>query len=428
VLDSGVFTAFGTQLGDYVAALSTLPAAGFAAGEGAIDTYHQVEQGEAIYTQETFTLTRHILITGGLRYTWEDKSLDSHYTNNDTTNLCATLLQIVTKSPTPVPYSEYGYFSKANFGIPCLINPAFKALGSTHQTLSEHALTGAAKIQYRFDSDNMAYAAYSRGNLVGGFNLAEVTQPYGAGGAPNTSLAPQTNTAFPAESVDAFEIGAKNALLHRHLTVDSALFYQTYYDHQLNAFTGTQFVEFTIPRAIAEGVETEIDWAAARGLVFNTGVTYADTYYPNSAINQAALEAPGSNLYLLPGKRLTYAPLWSVTAGGRYEHPIGGTLLLTATTDAKFTSSYSVGSDEDPLKNQKSYVLVDASLTLATVDKRYSVQLWATNLFNQTYKQTAFDGVIQTNSSPPAANPGLNNYYEFPGQPRFFGATIRVKY
>ena len=428
VLDSGVSTTFGTQLGTYVAALSTLPAAGFQAGEGAIDKFHQVEQGEAIYTQDTFHVTDKLLVTGGLRYTWEHKDLTTRYSNTDTTNLCANVLQAVAKSPTPLPYAAYVNFPKSALGTPCLINPAFAALGSTYQSMNEHALTGTAKVQYKFTPDIMTYASYSRGNLVGGFNLAEVTLPFGANGAPNTSLAPQTNTSFPAENVDAYEVGAKTAFFDRRVSLNAAVFYQKYNNHQLNAFTGTQFVEFTIPSAIAEGVELETAIAVATGVRINAGVTYADTYYPNNAANQAALQGPGSNLYLLPGKRLTYAPLWSAVVGADYEHALFGKLVGTASVDMKYSSDYNVGSDEDPIKNQPGFFLVGASVGIATADKRIALSVWSTNIFNQFYRQTAFDGVIQTLSSPPAANPGGNNYYYFPGQPRFFGATLRFKY
>ncbi len=74
-------------------AFDVCPAAGLSPGEGAIDKYHQVEQGEALYTQDTFHVTDKLLITGGLRYTWEHKDLTTNYSNTDTTNLCANVLQ-----------------------------------------------------------------------------------------------------------------------------------------------------------------------------------------------------------------------------------------------------------------------------------------------------------------------------------------------
>lgn len=428
VLDSGTETAYGSAFGPYLQAVAGLPATGYVPGEGAIDRYHQVEHSEAIYTQENFHLTDKLSLIGGLRYTWEHKDLTSNFTNTDTSNFCANTLQFVTGSPTPIPYSQYVNFSKASLGIPCLINPAFKALGSTYQSLDEGALTGTAKIQYTFDHDHMAYASYSRGNLVGGFNLAEVTLPYGVGGAPNTSLGPQVDTSFPAEFVDAYEIGTKTAWLDRRLTVNVALFYQRYYNHQLNAFTGTQFVEFTIPHATARGVELESAANLGGGFTVNGGVTYANTYYPDNPSNRASLQAPGSNLYLLPGQPLSYAPLWSVVFGGNYEHGILDNFVATASMDVKYTSKYNDGSDLDPNKLQPGYWLVDASIGIATADKRISLQFWATNLFNQFYKQAAFDGVVQTLSAPPAASPGLNNYYYFPAQPRFYGMTLRFKY
>jgi len=273
----------------------------------------------------------------------------------------------------------------------------------------------------------MVCASYSKGNLVGGFNLAEVTKPI-AGGAPNTSLAPASDTSFPAEWVDAWEAGAKTQWLDRRLSINAAIFYQAYRDHQLNAFTGTQFVEFTIPNAVTKGVELEGYWAATPDLTLNGGVTYAYSYYPDEANNRNILQAPGSNLFNLPGSRLSYAPLWSVVAGGSYRHQVTDGWDGFANVDAKYTSSYQVGSDEDPVKMQRGYSLVNASLGIASHDDRLSLSIWGSNLFNQFYKQTAFDGVLQTFSNPPALNPGENNYDYFPGAPRFYGATLRVKY
>lgn len=429
LLDTGNFVQNGTALGPYLNVLSNglLPAAGYPQGEGAIDNYHQREHSEAIYTQEEFKLTQQLSLIAGLRYTWEHKSLDSQFANNDTANLCALSLQGATGAAGPIPFSQYVNFDKATFGTSCLVNPAFNGLNN-HQSLDEGALTGTAKLQYKFSDEAMAYASYSRGNLVGGFNLAEVTLPFGPGGAPNTSLAPATDTSFPAENVDAYEIGTKTQWFDRRLSLDAAVFYQSYKNHQLNAFTGTQFVEFTIPEAQTVGAELEGLFAVTPDLTLNGGVTYAETTYPDDAKNKSVLQAPGSELFLLPGSRLSYAPLWSVTAGASYKHPITEAFDGFVNVDAKYSSSYQVGSDEDPNKMQDGFALVNASLGVSTHDKKYELSLWGTNLFNQFYKQTAFNGVLQTFSTPPAANPSMNNYYYYPGQPRFWGATLKVRF
>ena len=432
-LDTGNFLQNGPALGPYLAVLSAgaLPADGFPVGEGVTDTYHQREHSYAIYTQEEFKLTDALSVIGGLRYTWEHKDLESFHDNNDTANLCAMVLQGATGSPTPIPFSDYVLFPKSIFGTACLVNPAFKGINN-NQSLDEEALTGTVKLQYRFNDEAMTYASYSRGNLVGGFNLAETTLPFGPGGAPNTSLGPATDTSFPAENVDAYEIGAKTQWLDRRLSLNGAIFYQDYKNHQLNAFTGTQFVEFTIPEATTAGrgvprglfSPPRMTWTLSSG-----GVTYAGaTVYPSSAANKAVLQAPGSNLFLLPGSRLTYAPLWSVTLGGSYRHQVTERLDGFFNLDAKYTSSYQVGSDEDPVKMQPGFALVNGSIGISTHDNHLEFSIWGTNLFNQFYKQTAFDGVLQTFSTPPALNPDQNNYYFFPGAPRFYGATLKVRF
>jgi iron complex outermembrane receptor protein len=429
LLDNQTFLQNGPALGPYLNVLSggLLPANGYPQGEGSLDIYHQREHSEAIYTQEEFKLTDQLSLIGGLRYTWEHKDLQSLHSNNDTANLCASLLQAATGSATPIPFSAYGAFSKATFGTACLVNPAFNGFNTT-QAIDEGALTGTAKLQYKFSDDAMVYASFSRGNLAGGFNLAEATLPFGPGGAPNTSLAPATDTSFPAEDVNAYEIGAKTQWLDRRLSLNAAVFFQAYRNHQLNAFTGTQFVEFTIPEAQTVGAEFESVWAVTPDLTLNSGVTYAESTYPNDAANRAVLQAPGSGLFLLPGSRLTYAPLWSATLGASYKHPVAENWDGFVNVDGKYSSSYQVGSDEDPSKMQPGFGLVNGSIGVRSRDKHLEFSIWGTNLFNQFYKQTAFDGVLQTFSTPPAANPGQNNYYYYPGAPRFYGATLKVRF
>ena len=420
---------WGVNLGDYLNILTAspgcpagllvcfglVPSQAFPAGQGTLDTYHQTEQSFAFFTQDDFHITDRLTFTAGVRFTSEHKSLYTLYNITDTSGTCA-LFESVLGPATPK--------------ILCLANPAFRDL-ATQQAFTENPITGTAKLTYRFSDTAMAYAAYSRGNLVGGFNLAEVTTNN------NTSNTPELNTFFPAEDVDAFEIGSKLQFLGHRLLTTAEVFYQKYHDFQLNAYTGTEFLEQTIPDARTAGVEADAYLRASRDIMLNAGVTYADTVYPNTAANQAALgnNVPGSPLYQatdlfrLPGSHLSFAPEWSLVGGATFSHEVLNGLRFTATADVKYQSPYNTGSDHDPVKTQPAYALVDGRIGIGSANGAWVAELWATNLFNQRYSQAAFDGVVQTFSVPqPSSNPALNNYDYFPGQPRFWGVTVRVKY
>ena len=414
---------WGTDLGTYLNVLTNglislyknPPSGAFPAGQGTDDAYHQSEHSFSVYTQDDYHVTDRLTFTGGVRFTSEHKSLATAYNITDDSGTCA-FFESILGTATPK--------------LLCLANPAFKGL-DTRQAFTENTVTGTAKISYKITDAAMVYGSYSRGNLVGGFNLAEVTTNN------NQSNTPETDTRFPAENVNAFEVGTKLQFLQRQLLVTSELFYQKYSNFQLNAYTGTEFLEQTIPDARTEGVEMDAYWRATPGLTLNAGVTYADTIYPNSAANQAALgnNVPGSPLYQmtdlfrLPGSHLSFAPLWSLVGGIIYSRPILNDLKWTSSLDVKYQSSYNTGSDHDPVKTQPGYALVDGRLGIGAADSKWVLEVWATNLFNQHYGQAAFDGVVQTFSVPqPGSDSSLNNYDYFPGQPRFWGMTVRVKY
>ena len=60
-------------------------------------------------------------------------------------------------------------------------------------------------------------------------------------------------------------------------------------------------MEFTIPEAQTKGVELEAYFAATPDLTLNGGVTYAADHLSEQRQEPAVLQAPGSNLFLLPG-------------------------------------------------------------------------------------------------------------------------------
>ena len=62
-------------------------------------------------------------------------------------------------------------------------------------------------------------------------------------------------------------------------------------------------------------------------------------------------------------------------------------------------------------------------VVFAPRDERWSVELWAENLFDKDYKQVAFDSGFQ---NAPTNATGLID--AFLGNPRTFGVTLRAKY
>ena len=406
--------AYGALLPHIVPGLSP---ANFPAGSGAFDVYHQVEHSESVFTQETFKITDALELTGGLRYTAENKVLNSVSKTLLDPGTCSTAIANATFFGVPA--------NKSTLGLFCAIVPGFNGF-TNHQAITEDAVTGTVKLAYRFSPQVMAYANYSRGNLAGGFNQAEVTTA-APGLGPNSSFTPDPSTSFNPEFVDAYEIGEKSTLFDRRVLLDAAIFYQKYHNFQLNTFTGTEFIVTNIPDVVSQGAEFEMNWFVDRGFNVNLGATYADTYYVNSNANVAALA--GTPLTHNPGQRLSLAPLWSVAGGVSYAHDLTDTLRWRVAVDAKWMSTMITGSDLDPAKTQPAFALVNARLGLSGPKDRWTVEAWSNNLFNQFYQQVAYDGAYQS-FAPGPGNGGTaaNAYYAFPGMPRTYGLTLRYKY
>jgi iron complex outermembrane recepter protein len=392
----------------------TNPATAFPANAGTYDTYRQHENSESLFTQETYKITDKLELTGGFRYTFEDKKLNTLYTNTGNSALgCSTAKQNL---------GQLGFALDPFSPFYCVIaNDNYNNLPD-HQKISESAATSTAKLAYRLNPNLMTYGSYSRGFLVGGFNLAR-TSIASVSGIPNANpFVVNLDTAFKPTYVDAYELGEKATLLDRRLTLDGALFYQDYHDFQLNTFNGLVFVVTSVPEVISRGAEVDATYRPITNLSLNFGTTYADSYYPDSAENRTALNA-ASGLERLPGHRLSLAPAWSITGGVAYQHPITDSLWVNVSTDVKYVSSYNTGSDLDPAKAQRGFQLWDGSIGIGPHDQSWNLSFWAQNIFNQTYVQVAFNAALQT-----LGVPGGNSYNAYLGNPRTFGATLRVKY
>ena len=376
---------------------------------GQADSYQQTEKSFAFFTNETYTLIEHLDLTAGLRYTHESKDETANYNSPDGGSACGQLL----RAPPPSAALPYSDLLLLGYGCATPFNPFFA--GKTYnQSLSEDNLNATVKLSYRFTDEVMGYASWGNGTKAGGFNLARVTNPAAA-----DPLAPILDTEFPRETVNSFEVGMKSELAQKTLRVNADVFDQQYHNFQLNTFTGIVFVVSSLPDVNSKGAELNLDWLTpVSGLSLSGGVVYADTQ----------ITSFGDALYLFAtnrlNNRLSFSPLWSGVVSAAYQVPLSSSLALRISADEKYNSSYNTGSDLDPLKLQGSYGILNARIAIGAPDGKWAFEIWGQNLADKGYFQVAFDAPFQG-----LAVPGFNNQIDsFVGDPRTFGATIRVKF
>ena len=392
------------------------------AGHAAKDTYKQNSKSVALFTNNTWHATDGLDLTLGLRYTREEKELSSRYTNPNGSPGCASYF-LPSGAINPVAQGRIAA-ALLSRGVPAAALPAiipqviaFTCLPwanvahngrATHQERDENEWSGTAKAAYRWNEEVMTYFSAARGYKAGGFNLDRVQSNTGLSSG-TSGITPVNDTSFAGEFVDSYELGAKTTWMGGNLLLNAALFHQTYEDFQLNSFLGTSFVVRSIPEVTSKGIDTEILWQTG-GLMLQGGVTYADTEYGDDLL-------PDTDLVLLPGNRVSFAPELSATASVGYDWEFASDLVARFHVGAKYSSEYNTGSDLDPEKLQGSYTVANARIGIGRRDRAWMVELWGQNITDAEYMQVAFDAPLQTGS-----------WNAFLAAPRTYGVTFRVNY
>ncbi|MFT3756858.1 MAG: TonB-dependent receptor [Pseudoxanthomonas sp.] len=425
------------------------------AGLGTLDHYKQNAKSTALFTNNTWHATDALDVTLGLRYTQEKKTLTSLYSNPNGSLGCAAALAnpgagvarllaarinnlallpaanqqaLISQLAAGLGASPAGQeLISGVVGRMCL--PWTNALHNgrnTEQSRDEKEWSGTLKLAYRWNEHVMTYASAARGYKAGGFNLDRVQSSNGLSSG-GTGILPVNDTSFPGEFVDSYELGAKTTWADGNLLLNAALFHQTYDNFQLNSFLGTSFVVRSIPEVVSQGLDAELLWQpqSVKGLMLQAGLMYADTKYGDD-IPGADFVYPGA-LYKLPGAQMSFAPKWSGSASATYGWDVGNNLEARFNIGAKYTSEYNSGSDLDAEKLQKAYTVANARIGIGSRDKRWSLELWGTNIFDEDYVQVGFDGPLQAVGTPEPGNV-QNTYDAFLGAPAMYGLTFRINY
>ncbi len=388
------------------------PGTSYPLDAGLQDRFEQRSDSYAMFTNDSYQFTDELEGTIGLRYTSEDKTLDSVYSNiGGSSGGCAAsrarlavVNAVFAAAPAGTVQSWY------NLGCGTYADPAFDN-ATTRQSINESEWSGTAKLAYRFTEDVMSYASYARGYKAAGFNLDRERIVSAALGAADPASAADPDTHFAPETVDSYELGMKTSWLDRRLLLNATAFYEKFDHFQLNTFTGISFVVASIPEVTSRGVDLDFLWSApGTRLSLQGGVTYAETTFGNFT--------PGPGISpRLPNNTVSFAPRWSGTLAATYSQPLTANLVWRLNVGAKTTSAYNTGSDLNPAKEQGAYTLVNARLGLGSENDRWMLEAWSQNLLDRNYYQLVYDAPLQTGT-----------YDAYLGAPRTYGLTLRVSF
>jgi iron complex outermembrane recepter protein len=341
----------------------------------------------AAFGEVNWHIVPRLTLTGGLRYTHEDKN--GSYTTTVSGGLATSNAALLAAQ------------------LSVLRPQAYTASNS------DGSLSGRANISWQATDKIMAYASFARGFKSGGINMSGL--PLNAQNQPVLSTAvirPERNTTY--------EFGIKSEFLDRAITFNLTGYWTDVKDFQATIVDSAQTVALrgylsNIPLVRVRGIEA--DSLVRIGSHFNlrAALAFADGKYADYPAGPCPLELQGTATTAcnLTGQRLAGLPRWSETLGGDYRFPTSaGAVILHA--DSSWRSAYNGDSSLSRATMISAYNLTNASLGYQS-DKGWEVAVFARNLLGANFIQ---------NLTIQAGNSGL--ILATPSDPRTVGITVRV--
>ena len=334
----------------------------------------------AWYGEGKFQPVPPLTLTAGLRINREWHENDNQlYNLSATTADASNFVQVLFSDPTTLIWS---------------VNPT-KAWTTWQPRFS---------IDYKITPDAIAYATWSRGTKSGGFEFRAQT--------PTAAGARQALLPINPEKVTNYEIGLKSKWLDGRITANLSAFYLKFDDIQIttidsNPPDGSSPItrRFNAGEGSSKGIEFESQFIPIEGLVFDVNGAYTKTRLDRyiGGANVPVVIPP--NIHFPDGARinnnpfvgaaLVYAPEWEGRAAVSWNLPLGlpGNFIVNA--DVNYQSkAYSSGNNAITSLIPEQ-TLVNARLSYATKEGRWTYALSARNLFDKQYANNpgyAIDG------------------------------------
>jgi iron complex outermembrane receptor protein len=296
-------------------------------------------RSEALFAQATYALNDRLNLTGGLRYTRDQKDA--------------------------VQYARTA-------GFPNVVTPSSSSWSSP---------TGKVTLDYTLNSDAFLYGTISRGYKAGGYSL--------------------DGPAFNPEHIWAYETGLKTRLFDRRLQLNFSAFYYNQKSLQITQ-TGIgdsgapTLITANAGAATTRGVEAEFEAQPVRNLRLRGSVTYLharyDKYMSTDPVNRAA------GVQNLAGRPAVFAPDWTVSIDASYRWGLGRLGSLEPGVSLYWADKQNLRVFATPPGDvQPAYKTVDLRLPYRPPAGSWSIEAFAENVGDTKYKLLSSAGSLTNN-------------------------------
>ena len=371
-------SSFGAGQGYYAGSLLN-------AGCDYYNSFIQVRNSWAVYTDDSYAINSLVKLRAGLRYTHENAIQKN------------ALEQL--RGSDQVPIANIGFFSEQMGPNGAYYGPTLALPGSADyssiidqtrsQALHNTALTGHVGVDITPTQDSLIYLSYSRGFRAGAFNAQFL-------------FSPQDFTTVKPETVDSYEAGFKTAWLDKRLELNGAAFHYQYKNQQIiDVRPDGEQPLINLPKSKIDGGELELVTRPVRSVTVRGGLGVLYATVQNGAIAGGTISVDEHQLPEAPHLSATLATDWDAFNVGSSH--------VVLHLDGNYASKQYFELVNENRIAQDPYALLNARIAWHGPGEKWEVGLWDKNMTNRFYLTNAYD--LQS----------LGFDYEHRGLPREFG-------
>lgn len=405
----------------------------FPNGAFATDDMMQEHESIAVFAQADFELSEDLVLTAGVRYTDEDKTLVGNFLNSPVgppPNLTeiVTVLTLINNgllnpfdpANTPRLMAAFGPTWVPGWGL--YTQPALAPQASLTETLKDDQVTGTIKLSWFANDNTMFYASYGTGYKSGGTNTDRIN--------------PIFSQVFGPETSESVEIGMKADFPAQNVRLNVALHNTQVEDLQSNAFTGNGFNLQNAGNADTYGGEIELWWSPTENFEmqayyvhttadyekFQNGTCWRATPFHTGQVDpgfdpSSGPFSPTASVCDRSGDRIPSNPEDTFFVAATQHFRVGSAISAYVRGEFRYISDTMTDGNNDPLKLRPSFEHLNLKAGLVFEDMDAELSVWGRNVTDEAFYETVFDVPVQDGK--------LNAY---PHEPATWGVTFRKNF